>query len=143
MSAIVSVTVPALAVDPAAMVRVVASDKAKSPATAPVPATACADTVSVAASLDGCESAAVTVATPPFSDTDDGDRASAAVGKASSSVIVPVPVGVLDSAAFIGALSVRATVSSGSSTSSPVTVTVTAKLISPAAKVSVPDDRAA
>ena len=58
-------------------------------------------------------------------------------------MIVPVPVGVLDSAAFIGALSVRATVSSGSSTSSPVTVTVTAKLISPAAKVSVPDDRAA
>ena len=40
--------------------------------------------------------------------------------------------------AFAGALNVTTTVSSGSSSASPVTVTSMARLVIPAAKVSVP-----
>ena len=82
-----TVTVPALVVAPAAMVSVV-PDCVKSPATAPVEATADDDTVSVTGWLDGPDSAAVTVETPPFSETADGPRARLAVGRVSSSVRV-------------------------------------------------------
>ena len=60
----------------------------KSPATAPDDATADDDTVSVVAWLDGPDSAAVTVDTPPFSETDAGPRAKLNVGSVSSSVSV-------------------------------------------------------
>ena len=61
------------------------------------------------------------------------------VGASSSSVTVPVPApapGAME--AFTGALNVTATVSSGSSATSPMTVTSIVRLVSPAAKVSVP-----
>ena len=66
------------------------------------------------------------------------------VGAASSSVIVPVPVpDMLDTTALVGLLSVTTTVSFGSSSVSPVTDTTNVLLVSPAAKVSVPEDNAA
>ena len=81
------VTVPVLLTCPAAMVRVVPVC-VKSPATATLPGAA--DTVIVTAELDECESVAATVATPPFSETDDGDRESVTDGAASSSSSVNV-----------------------------------------------------
>ena len=86
LSLAVTVTSPALAVAPAAMVRVFAAERSKSAATAPVPAAA--STVTVTAWLDLPDRVAVTDATPPFSETDAGDNASATVGNASSSVSV-------------------------------------------------------
>ena len=76
----VTVTAPALAVDPAAMVSVLALDSVK-----PAPVAA---TVNVTASLDLPDSFAVTVETPPVSEIDAGDSASVAVGNDSSSVSV-------------------------------------------------------
>ena len=65
--------------------------------------------------------------------------ASVTPGATSSSTIVPVPVRPLTgTCAFTGPLSTTATVSSGSSLVSPVTDTVTLRLVTPAAKVSVP-----
>ena len=76
---------------------------------------------------------------PPASAIDDAATASVTPGAASSSVIVPVPVpAVLDTTAFTGPLSPTVTVSSGSSVPSPVTVTATVLLVSPAVNVSVP-----
>ena len=97
----------------------------------------------VVASLDAPLSLAVTVVTlpAPLSSMRADDSTSLAVGVASSSVIVPVPVAV-PSVALFGLLSVTLTVSSVSSTSSPVTVTRTVLLVSPAAKVNVPAVRA-
>ena len=66
------------------------------------------------------------------------DSASASVGVGSSSVIVPTPVDALPSIAPEGLLSAIRTVSSGSSSASPVTVTSTVLLVCAAAKVSVP-----
>ena len=63
------------------------------------------------------------------------------VGADSSSVIVPVPVAV-PSVAFFGSLRVTGMVSSASGRVSPWTVTVTVRLVSPAAKVRVPAARA-
>ena len=100
--------------------------------------TAVADTVTVVASLAPALKRAVTVETPPSSPTDAGDSTSVTVG-ASSSVMVPVPTGVLIGvSAGSGLPMVTATVSSGSSVVSPVTDTVNVLLVSPAAKVSVP-----
>ena len=82
----VTVTVPELAVSPAAMVSVAAALTAKSPETAPAPAAAV--TVTVTGSLDAPDSAAVTVVTPPDSGIEDDDSASVAVGRVSSSVRV-------------------------------------------------------
>ena len=82
-----TVTVPALVVDPAAMVSVVPVC-VKSPATAPVEATADDDTVTVTGWLDGPDSRAATVETPPFSEIEVGVRCRLAVGKVSSSVRV-------------------------------------------------------
>ena len=60
------------------------------------------------------------------------------VGGSSSSVIVPTPVAAVDDrTALTGPLSVSRTVSSASSSVSPVTDTVIVLLVSPAAKVSV------
>ena len=56
------------------------------------------------------------------------------VGAPSSSRIVPVTLAV----AFVGPLSVTTTVSSASSSASPVTATSTVRLVVPAANVSVP-----
>ena len=99
-STAVTVTAPALAVDPAAMISVAGFDSVKSPETAFVPAAAV--TVSVTASLDARSSAAVTVVTPPLSEIDEDDSFSVAVGVASSSVSVrlaPVTAMVCESAA--------------------------------------------
>ena len=142
LSAAVTVTRPALVVAPAAMVSVV-PDCAKSLAVAGD--TAAADTVTVTASPEGCESAAVTVAAPPFSEIASGDdesgseSSSVTVGRASSSAMAPVPVAaVAESVAFAGLLSATFTVSSASSAASPTTVTSTVATVSPAAMVSVP-----
>ena len=78
-STAVTVTVPVLAVEPAAMASVFAVDNVTSPDAA---------TVSVTAALDAPESVAVTVDTPPFSEMDEGDRTRVAVGAPSSSVRV-------------------------------------------------------
>ena len=86
LSFAVTVTAPVLVVEPAAIVNVSALDNVKSAATAPAPAAA--PTVTVTASLDGLVSVAVTVETPPFSEIDADDRASATVGSGSSSVSV-------------------------------------------------------
>ena len=60
------------------------------------------------------------------------------VGAASSSVIVPVPVPV-EIVALVGLLSFTATVSFSSFRVSPLTVTTMLLLVSPAAKVKVPE----
>ena len=86
LSFAVTVTVPALVVEPAATVSVLALDSVKSPDTAGD--TGEAVTVSVVGAADGCESVAVTVATPPFSETDAGFSVIVAPGAASSSVRV-------------------------------------------------------
>ena len=90
------------------------------------------------ASLDGWLSVAETVVEPPFSEIESSATASVTVGAASSSVIVPVPVP-LPIVAPEALPSVTTTVSSGSSVLSPVTDTVMLLLVSPAAKVSVPE----
>ena len=77
---------PVLAVSPAATVSVAGLDSVKSPSAAFAPAAA--DTVSVVAWLDARFSIAVTVALPPFSEIDDDDSTSVAVGFPSSSRIV-------------------------------------------------------
>ena len=65
------------------------------------------------------------------------------VGAPSSSVIVPVPVPAeLDTAALVGPLRATTTVSSVSSCASPVTDTSRVCVVSPAANVSVPEDKA-
>ena len=86
LSFAVTVTTPALVVEPAAMVRVVAVLRAKSAAAAPVPAAAA--TVTVNAALDAPDKVAVTVETPPDSEIEDGPRTKLNVGRVSSSVRV-------------------------------------------------------
>ena len=79
------------AVTSAVSVPVVASAGITTPPAAPEPtvkAPATADTVSVVAAPEACESRAVTVASPPFSTTDAGDSAIVTVGAPSSSVVV-------------------------------------------------------
>ena len=78
----------------------------------------------------------VNAADPPFPSITLGDEIDS-IGAASSSVIVPVPLPVA-SVAFVGLLSFTATVSSDSSLVSPVTDTMRLRLVTPAAKVSVP-----
>ena len=73
----VTVTVPALVVEPDAIVSVLSLDRLKSPADAVAPA---APTVTVTASLDAPDSVAVTVETPPLSVIDVDDNASVTVG---------------------------------------------------------------
>ena len=81
LSTAVTVTVPVLVVEPVAKVSVFALDRLKSLDDAG--ATAAADTVRVAAALAALSSIAVTVATPPFSEIDDGDSESVALGGAT------------------------------------------------------------
>ena len=130
LSTAVTVTRPALVVAPGAIVSVVPAC-VKSPATAPTPGDAA--TVTVTASLDGCESVAVTVLTPPFSVTDDGVSTSAAFGSASSSGMARVTAGTPPTVAE------TVTDLSGASTvlSTAVTVTVPALVVAPGAIVSV------
>ena len=82
------VTVPVLAVAPAAIVRTLLFVIVKSLLVAGL--TALADTVTVTAALDACDSAAVTVLVPPFSDTEAELSSSVTVGVLSSSVMVSV-----------------------------------------------------
>ena len=132
----VTVTIPVLVVSPDAIVNSSALDNVKSSATAPAPAAA--STVTVTASLEAPESVAVTVDTPPLSETDDGDSTSATVGNASSSLSVNVT-----SEGAVTPLppeTVPETVTdlSGESTEFPcaVIVTVPVLVVSPAAIVS-------
>ena len=85
------VTVPVLAVAPAAIVSVVFCDRLKSLLVAGL--IALADTVTVTASLEAPDSVAVTVLTPPSSVIELSDSARVSVGVASSSVmVICVPV---------------------------------------------------
>ena len=84
----VIVTVPVLAIEPAAIVSVLLVESVKSPETAGF--TAAADTVTVTAALDAALRLAVTVLDPPFSEIDEGLSARLTVGVSSSSVIVSV-----------------------------------------------------
>ena len=84
----VIVTVPVLAVLPAAIVSVVLFVIVKSLFVAGL--TALAETVTVTAALDACDSAAVTVLVPPLSEIEDGFSDSVTVGTPSSSVMVSV-----------------------------------------------------
>ena len=133
----VTVTTPALVVDPATKVSVAAVLKVKSAATAPAPAAAA--TVTVTASLDGPDKVAVTVETPPVSVTDEDDNTSATVGNVSSSVRVSVTFGGF--ATLLPPAAVPETVTDllGESTSLPFAVTVTAPalVVRPAAMVRV------
>ena len=91
LSSAVIVTVPVLMVAPAAMVRVFALDREKSPTAAFAPGFA--DTVTAVIALEARSNVAVTVLIPPFSEIDAGDSESVTVGVASSSVRVKeVPV---------------------------------------------------
>ena len=139
LSTAVTVTVPALVVTPAAMVRVVALDRSKSAATAPVVVTSAAATVTVVASLDGRSSVAVTVDTPPSSAIDVADKASVTVGAASSSVMVRVASGGFATLLPPAAVPETVTVLFGASVglSTAVTVTVPVLVIEPAAMVRV------
>ena len=82
----VMVTVPVLAVAPAAMVSVVLADSVKSPDTAGD--TAVADTSMVVAAEEARFSVAVTVLVSAFSEIEDGDSTSVTCGGPSSSVMV-------------------------------------------------------
>ncbi len=99
-------------------------------------------TVTVVAVAEAWLKAADTVVVPPFSEIELFASVNVTVGVSSSSLIVPVPVAV-PSSALVAPLSVSFTVSSGSSSASPVTRTVTVLYVSPAAKVSVPEGTAA
>ena len=79
-----TVTVPVLAVSPAATVSIVPVC-VKSPATAGD--TADADTMTVVSASDGCDSVAVTRVTPPFSEIDVGASTSVTAGTSSSRVV--------------------------------------------------------
>ena len=136
LSLAVTVTVPALVVEPAAMVNVFALDSVKS-----VPDPGEADTVSVTAALDARFSVAVTVDTfdAPLSSIVDGLSASVTSGNASSSVMVSVT---LDGAATPlppAAVAETVTLLSGASVVSftAVIVTVPALVVCPAAMVNV------
>ena len=129
LSLAVIVTVPVLAVDPAAMVSVEPLS-VKSAATAGE--TAIADTVSVVASLDARSSVAVTVLDPPSSEIDVGLSTSVAAGVASLSVIVPFAAVVVPEVAFVGVPSVTVKVSFDSSTVSLVVAIEIVPVVEPA-----------
>ena len=140
LSTPVRVTVPVLVVAPAATVSTLFALSVKSPSTAG--ATAAADTVTVVASLEARSRVAVTVLMPPFSlieawlsDQRDrrrrvvvGNRAGAGKGGLTFPRTSRSPGWTVRST----------TVSSGSSTVSPVTETAIVLLVSFGAKVSVP-----
>ena len=134
----VIVTVPVLLVRPAAMVRVFSALSAKSPAPAVVPA---AETVIVVSALEARFSEAVTVEelAAPLSVTEVRERASVAVGFASSSVIVRVTAAGAVTPCEFAAAPDTVTLRFGSSVSSStaVIVTVPVLLVAPAAMVSV------
>ena len=88
LSTAVIVTVPLLAVLPAAIVRTLFVDRLKSLFVAGL--TALAETVTVTAALEACDSVAVTVLAPPLSEIEDGLSDSDTVGTPSSSVMVSV-----------------------------------------------------
>ena len=128
------VTVPELPVRPAGTTRILPSC-VKSAADAPAPAAA--DTVIVVGALDGCESVAVTVATPPDSGTDAGETASAAVGSTSSSRMVSVAEGGARTSPPAAARTVTRLSGASTALSTPAIVTAPALSVVPAAKVSV------
>ena len=113
LSTAAMVTVPVLAVAPAAIVSV-APVNVKSPAAAPVPGAAV--TVRVVASLDGWLRPAVTVVLPPFSAIVAGVNVSVAVGVGSSSVMVRLAPVTAPMAWALLADAVTVTARSGAST---------------------------
>ena len=96
-------------------------------------------TVTVVTALDGCVSTAVTVAAPPFSETDDGDNDNVTPGAPSSSVTVNVTSEGCVTPTELDAEPDTVTDLSGESVVSftAVTVTVPALVVSPDAIVSV------
>ena len=126
-----TVTVPVLAVSPAAMISVLLPLRVKSAATAGD--TAIADTVSLTASLDTPLNVAVTVADPPFSGIESALNTSVTVGVASSSVIVRVWSDGADTPPLV-AVADTVTSLSGASTalSTALIVTVPVLVVAPA-----------
>ena len=99
------------------MVRVAAGLRVKSPGSAFAPGAAA--TVTVVGSLDGCDSVAVTVATPPFSAIDDGDTDSTASGASSSSVMASVAPVTVPAPWPLASVAPTVTVRSGASVGCP------------------------
>ena len=132
-----TVTAPVLAIAPAAMVSTAFALRLKSEAAVCIPADAV--TVRVVAALDACESVAVTVASPPFSEIDDEDRTSVTEGAASSSRIVSVTLAGAATPLFPLTVADTVTCLSGASVEllTAVTVTVPVLVVAPAAMVSV------
>ena len=136
LSAAVIVTVPVLAVAPAAMVSVLLVESVKSPDNAGE--TAAADTVTVTCALDAADSVAVTVLAPPFSEIEDGLSARLTVGTPSSSVIVSVSSPGFDTPPPLAAPDTVTVLSAASTAlSAAVIVTVPVLAVAPAAMVSV------
>ena len=130
LSTAVMVTVPVLAVRPAAMVRVVPA-WVKSPGTAGL--TADDDTVTVTVRLDAPDRLAVTLLTPPASEIEAGLSAKLTVGVLSLSMMVSVTgVTVSPDTAVVST-----SVSLFSSTLSSTMVTVPVAVRSPASIVNV------
>ena len=130
-----TVTVPVLAVWPAAIVRVTSSLRSKSPATVLLPAAA--ETVRVTFSTDAWLRVAVTVVESP-SETEVLDSASDTVGnESSSSMVMVLSVGSV-TPRELTALPDTVTVLSGESTvlGMAVTVTVPVLVMAPAAMTS-------
>ena len=90
------------------------------------------------AALDGCESVAVTVALPPFSEMLFGDAASVAVGASSSSAISSATADGLAIPCGPDAVPVTVTRLSGASVvlSNAMIATTPALVVAPAATVS-------
>ena len=132
-----TVTTPPLTVVPAATVNVVLPLNVKSVATVCGPAEAA--TVNVVGWLDGRFSVAVTVATPPLSEIDEGVSTSATAGASSSSVMVRVLAAGFATPLAPDTVAETCTDSSGASVVSSVAVRVTAPVlvVTPAAMVSV------
>ena len=126
LSTAVIVTVPVLAVLPAAIVRTLFAVRLKSPATAGL--TALAETVTVTAALDACDSAAVTVLVPPFSEIEAELSSSVTVGVPSSSVMVSVWFEGFDTPPPLAVADI-VTVLFGASTELPTAVIVTAPVL--------------
>ena len=137
------VTTPVLAVSPAAIVSVLFALAAKSDESAFVPAAALTVIVVAAPDLSLMSARTVVYVKPvPPSQIVERPSDNVTVGAASSSVIVPVPVAVAI-VAFVGALSRTITVSFGSSSPSPFTVTSKVVSVSPAAIVRIASPKVA
>ena len=132
-----TVTAMLLVVSPAAKVKVPEVSASKSVPEVAVPVVASAYFTVTCLPLAALSVTEKLMATVPLSPSVTLAAPIEIVGAASLSVIVPMPVPV-EIVALVGLLSFTATVSSGSSIVSPLTVTAMLLVVSPAAKVKVP-----